>query len=83
MIHQFVLLLYKCNQFEIILSNNTKNYRVSGTKAVKWSGYQLNRETLTVQFMGLSSDQCSISSRAEIDQTLDEIIDAAKHKNKI
>jgi hypothetical protein len=61
----------------------TKNYRVSGTKAVKWSGYQLNRETLTVQFMGLSSDQCSISSRAEIDQTLDEIIDAAKHKNKI
>jgi len=61
----------------------TKNYRVSGTKAVKWSSYQLNRETLTVEFMGLSLDQCSISSRAEIDQTLDEIIDAAKDKNKI
>ena len=64
----------------------TKNYRVSGTKSVQWALSELNRETLTVLTVrGLldSPDQCSISSRAEIDQTLDEIIDAAKDKNKI
>ena len=61
----------------------TKNYRVSGTKSVQWALSELNRETLTVRDLLDSPDQCSISSRAEIDQTLDEIIDAAKDKNKI
>ena len=56
------------------------SYRLYGTKDVRWRNDSLNlkRETLKV-----SNDQCSISSKTEIFQRLDEIIATAKKKNKL
>jgi hypothetical protein len=56
------------------------SYRLLGTKRVSWGGAGgfLYRETLKI-----GDDQCSISSKAGIFQKLDEIIAAAKKKNKI
>ena len=56
-------------------------YSLEGTKRVGWVGGLLMRETLTV-YSG-SHDQCSLSTKIEIFQRLDEIIAAAKKKNKI
>ena len=57
-----------------------RSYNLHGTKKVDWYGLRdyLYRETLKV-----GNDQCSISSKAGIFQRLDEIITAAKKKNKI
>jgi hypothetical protein len=58
-----------------------KPYWLIGTQRVGWYGLRLARlyrETLKVD-----NDQCSISSKTKIFQKLDEIIVAAKMKNKI
>ena len=62
----------------------TKPYYLDGTHKVFWGGVGLNRKTLQVGSMFQSEpDQCSISSKAGVFQKLDEIIAAAKKKNKI
>ena len=53
-------------------------YTLEGTKLVRWGTYLLHRETLV--FFG---DQCSLSTKIEISQKLDEIIAASKKENKI
>ena len=53
-------------------------YRLEGTELVRWGTYLLHRETLV--FFG---DQCSLSTKIEIFQKLDEIIVEAKKKNKL
>ena len=58
-----------------------RKYFLKGTKTVQWAYLTtkyLNRETLKVGY-----DQCSISSKTEIFQKLDEIIATAKKKNKL
>ena len=73
---------------------NTANefypYKVSGPKTVIWwrklhaGKFTLNRETLTVKAnTPPQTFRCSISSKAGIFQKLDQIIAAAKKKNKI
>jgi len=57
-----------------------RTYSLHGTERVYWNsptGY-LDRETLKV-----GNNQCSISTKTEIFQKLDEIVAAAKKKNKI
>ena len=56
----------------------TRSYWLVGTKQVAWNAEPLDRETLKV-----GDDQCSISSKVGIFHKLDEIIAAAKKKNKI
>ena len=61
----------------------TKTYSLRGTSIVIWPLGRsrvtlLNRKTLKI-----NSDQCSISTKTVIFQKLDEIIAAAKKKNKI
>ena len=56
----------------------TKRYNLNGTKMVSWAFGSLNRETLKNY-----KDQCAVSSASGVMQKLDEIIAAAKKKNKI
>jgi hypothetical protein len=63
----------------------SRKYLLKGTKTVQWAYLTtylttkyLNRETLKIGY-----DQCSISSKTEIFQKLDEIIATAKKKNKL
>ncbi len=64
-------------------------YKVSGPTSVIWwqslaRKFTLNREALTVTSTApYKTFRCSISSKTEIFQKLDEIIAAAKKKNKI
>ena len=77
-------------RYEIEGYSKVKKYRVKynliGTKVVSWfplhfgndERLNLNRETLMI-----GSHQCYISSKKEVFQKLDEVISAAKKKNKI
>jgi len=58
-------------------------YWLEGTQEVLWqilSGFSRSLDRETLVFFG---DQCSLSTKIEIFQKLDEIIAAAKKKNKI
>ena len=62
------------------VTDYTFSYNLIGTDYVHWRSARtyLNRQSLT-----FNEDQCSVSSKAGIFQKLDQIIAAAKKKNKI
>ena len=75
-------------RYEVKGYSKFKKYRAKydliGTNEVSWfplhfgNDERLNRETLMI-----GSHQCYISSKKEVFQKLDEVISAAKKKNKI
>ena len=67
----------------------TKSYTVrfwtSGTRYIRWSAGFPNwqNKRLVRQTPMIVKDQCAVASLAEVMQALDELIAAAKKKNKI
>ena len=64
-----------------------KKYKLVGTKFVEWGSgtvnwSRLNRENLEYRSSLGWRDKCAVSTKAEVFEKLDEIIAAAKKKNK-